>query len=82
MNVDDAIAIVRDEASFCRRTAEVVEGMDRQDGYAAFLIRKAEAQETLMAEIERLTAVLAERVKEVGRLNVALRDAEAKATKR
>ena len=57
MNIDEALALVRDEAAFCRRSGEQCAAMtDRNDGYGDFLLRKAEAQEILLAEVKRLRA--------------------------
>lgn len=53
MTIDEAVAIVRDEAAFCRSLAEK-EGKNIGGDFAAFMIRKAEAQEVVCAEVERL----------------------------
>jgi hypothetical protein len=57
MKISEAIKIVREEAAFCRRLADEDE-RDVDEDLAAFCGHKAESQETVVAEVERLQAIV------------------------
>ena len=60
MTIDEAIAIVREEADFCGQLAEKEDGNGMGGDFADFMRRKAEAQRSVLAEIERLRKVEAD----------------------
>jgi len=68
MMIEEAIEIVKEEAAFCRHLAKK-DGENVGGDFAVFSIRKAEAQETVVADIERLRQQLLE-----AKAIVALRD--------
>lgn len=61
MSIDQALAIVREEGAFCRSLAEK-DGKNIGGDFAAFVLRKAGAEEAVCAEVERLSVSLDEEV--------------------
>lgn len=61
MNIEEAKAIVNNEAMYCRSAGANCLAMTEGDSdYGAWLLRKAEAQEMVLKEADRLTAIVDE----------------------
>lgn len=59
MNLDEAKAIVNNEAMYCRSAGDgCLDMTDGDSDYGAWLLRKAEAQEMVLTEVARLTAIV------------------------